>query len=376
MNYWVDKTVLIISPEAWGLNFVSKHHYAMELVKKGSRVYFLNPPVFNQRKKIRLEEIKRNLFSLYYRPVLRGVNRIPLTFRHWLSGKTVALIQETISKPIDIIWSFDPYRFQDLRNFEAFFRIYHPVDVHHTDLEHICVKSADIVISTSNQILKRFYRMDKPLFQINHGLADYFINPKKLKKSFINNPKKINVGLIGNLHCRYIDCATLSFIIKNNSEVDFYFIGPTGKSNLTTSLINEQLINFLDSMSNVFLLGSKPSENLPAYLRELDLFLICYTGDKNVAEIANPHKILEYLSTGKPIVSNYVDEYRDKKYLIQMADNNKDLAQVFSEVVENINIFNSKGSQLKRIAFARKHTYEKKLRKVEELINQYSKLMS
>jgi glycosyltransferase involved in cell wall biosynthesis len=376
MNYWVDKTVLIISPEAWGLNFVSKHHYALELVKKGSKVYFLNPPVFNQRNKITLEEIKRNLYSLYYRPELRGINRIPLTFRNWFNGKTAALIQETIKKPIDIIWSFDPYRFQDLRNFEALFRIYHPVDIHHTNLEKICVKSADIVISTSNQILKRFFRMDTPLFQINHGLADYFINPRTLKKSFIRNPKKINVGLVGNLHYRYIDCEILTFIIRNNSEVDFYFIGPTGKSNLTTSLINEQLINFLDSMSNVFLLGSKPSENLPAYLKELDLFLICYTGDKNVAEMANPHKILEYLSTGKPIVSHYVDEYKNKSDLIQMAHDNKDLAQVFSETVENIHTFNTAESTLKRISFAKKHTYEKKLRKIEELLNQSSRKMS
>ena len=376
MNYWVDKTVLIISPEAWGLNFVSKHHYALELVKKGSKVYFLNPPVFNQRNKITLEEIKRDLYLLYYRPFFRGVNRIHLTFRNWFNRKTVRLIQEKIGKPIDIIWSFDPYRFQDLRIFEAFFRIYHPVDIHHTNLEYICVESADIVISTSNQILKRFDTMNTPLFQINHGLSDYFINPKKLKKSFIRNPKRINVGLIGNLHYRYIDCETLSFIIKNNSEVDFYFIGPTGKSNLTNSLRNGRLINYLNSMPNAHLLGSKPSENLPSYLIELDLFLICYTGHKNVAEMANPHKLLEYLSTGKPIVSHYVDEYRDKKDLIQMADDNKDLAQVFSETVEHIKTFNSRDRKLKRIAFSKKHTYEKKLRKIETLLNQSSRKMS
>ncbi len=38
------KTILLISPESWGKSFVSKHHYAVELAKKGNIVYFLNPP--------------------------------------------------------------------------------------------------------------------------------------------------------------------------------------------------------------------------------------------------------------------------------------------------------------------------------------------
>ena len=37
-----NKTILIISPERWGTNFVSKHHYALELAKNNN-VYFLNP---------------------------------------------------------------------------------------------------------------------------------------------------------------------------------------------------------------------------------------------------------------------------------------------------------------------------------------------
>jgi uncharacterized membrane protein YgaE (UPF0421/DUF939 family) len=59
-----------------------------------------------------------------------------------------------------------------------------------------------------------------------------------------------------------------------------------------------------------------------------------------------------------------------------MADENKDLAQVFSETVENIHTFNTAESTLKRISFAKKHTYEKKLRKIEELLNQSSRKMS
>ena len=36
-----DKKILIISPEPWGVNHISKHHYALALIKKGNTVYFL-----------------------------------------------------------------------------------------------------------------------------------------------------------------------------------------------------------------------------------------------------------------------------------------------------------------------------------------------
>ena len=44
MSALTNKTILIISPQGWGDMFISKHHYAIELAKKGNTVYFLNPP--------------------------------------------------------------------------------------------------------------------------------------------------------------------------------------------------------------------------------------------------------------------------------------------------------------------------------------------
>ena len=38
------KTILILSPQAWDTMFLSKHYYAIELAKRGNKVYFLNPP--------------------------------------------------------------------------------------------------------------------------------------------------------------------------------------------------------------------------------------------------------------------------------------------------------------------------------------------
>ena len=39
-----NKAILILSPQAWGNMLLAKHHYAIELAKRGNDVYFLNPP--------------------------------------------------------------------------------------------------------------------------------------------------------------------------------------------------------------------------------------------------------------------------------------------------------------------------------------------
>ena len=63
-----------------------------------------------------------------------------------------------------------------------------------------------------------------------------------------------------------------------------------------------------------------------------------------------------------------VSTYLSNKYSLQEKTVFEDLVQVFSETVKNITILNSEESRLKRIAFAREHTYERKLLKVEELL--------
>jgi len=118
----------------------------------------------------------------------------------------------------------------------------------------------------------------------------------------------------------------------------------------------------------VQLLGPKPSADLPAYLAVFDLFLMCYTGDRNMAQMANPHKILEYLSTGRVVVSHYIDEYKDKNHLLEMVEDNKNLPQHFQEVVKELQDYNYEEKQEMRKAFAKENTYSKQVERVENLI--------
>lgn len=67
-----NKTILLISPQSWGKMFLSKQHYAIELAKKGNKVYFLNPPNENsiqQTEAIEIisSDISSNLFLINHK---------------------------------------------------------------------------------------------------------------------------------------------------------------------------------------------------------------------------------------------------------------------------------------------------------------------
>jgi hypothetical protein len=371
-----DKTILIISPEYWGINRISKHHYALELAKRNNTVYFLNPPsIILDNYDISLKKINKNLIIITYSLYLRGLNLLPNIIRKYFHYIQANNLLKSIKEKIDIVWSFDPYRFQNLTVFRAILNIYHAVDIHKTKVELDIANNADIILATSDKILERFVSVKKPKFKINHGLAEYFIgdenvqiNGKKDYSNEISINKNIKAGYVGNLFYKYLDVKVFKSIIRQNERVFFYFIGPYEKSNLVGDEHNLSFIKFLQNCENVHLIGPKPSTDLPFYLNHLDIFLLCYSGDKNVAEMSNPHKMLEYLSTGKAVVSHYVDEYIDYPDLIEMVESNRELPIKFKEVVCNIEYYNSPIKSEARKAFAFQNTYMKQLDRIENLI--------
>jgi len=359
---------LIISPERWGKIKVSKHHYALTLAKRGNVVYYLNPPSISGPFSINVKNVRQNLKIINYRTFLRGSNRFPMVIRRYIHGYLANKIIKTIDKSIDITWSFDPSSFQYLDAFGAKLNIYHAVDVHKSRFEKAIVKYADIIFATSEKILERYNKTDKLKFKINHGLAENFLSFDKNIDGFIKNKNRLKVGYVGNLHYKYLDENTLKDIITRNPLVDFYFIGPYEESNINIRKNNENFVEFLKILPNVILIGVVASEDLNGYLKHFDTFLMCYSGDKNISEMANPHKILEFLSTGKVIVSHYIDEYKNYTDIICMSKNNNNLGKLFKKVVSNLDYYNNDIKKYNRLKFAKKNTYKRQLNKIEKIM--------
>jgi glycosyltransferase involved in cell wall biosynthesis len=368
MDFFNNKRILIISPEPWGVNFVSKHHYAKALAEKGSIVYFLNPPGRASGGGIKVTEVEEipNLRIIDYKPFFKGINRLPGVLRNLFFKFELTRVVKAWSDRLDVVWSFDPFRFQKLGQFKAAIKIYHVVDVHNTHLEKIVATSANIVFATSDKILDRLKNVQTPKYKVGHGLAHQFteiVAPRELL-----GKARIKVGYVGNLHIQSLAKDILIKIIEQNPAIDFFFIGPYVKSNLSDKSYNDKFIQYLKSSPNVNLLGMVPSSQLPEYMASFDLFLLCYASDRHSAKLANPHKLLEYLSTGKVVVCTYTDEYKDKRDLVEMAEKTKELPQIFSDAIKNLEYLNSHEKMQARKSFANSNTYDVQLKKIENLI--------
>jgi glycosyltransferase involved in cell wall biosynthesis len=365
---FINKTILIISPERWGMNRVSKHNYAIALAKN-NKVYFLNPPS-------RVDGIKatssgyENLTVLDYASTFKGLNRLLfiLPLFNLLNRYEINRLQKFCG-PFDIVWSFDPFRFQNLSLFRAGLSIFHCVDFIDTQLDLFCAKTADLVLSVAQPILDKYQSLHRPTHFINHGVSPVYLNTKKN-----SNPAggRIKCGYVGNLLSFGIDHEILIEITRQNPEVEFYFIGPYSESNLGKFELRDKFITLLKSFDHVKLLGQLPPEKVADTIQSFDLFLISYHAEKMGPVASNNHKLLEYLSTGKVVVSSRMSTYDQlAPPLFEMVRQRDELPIRFQEVVKNLDDFNRAELQEKRIQYADANSYENHLREIELLAERF-----
>ena len=354
--------ILLISPESWNHIFVSKHHYAIELIKKGFNVYFLNPP--STVNDVEVKEVKEfdGLYTIDYFIPLRGQRFLPDFFIRLLDKKLLKRFEDKAKCKFDIIWNFESSRFYNFSFANKnVLKIYHQVDL--TENFHLkkASSTADICFCTTEFILNRLKPYNKKTYKIHHGVSQHAFNANSSNQQ-LSNKKGVTATYIGNLDIPYLDVTLLEKLVKNFPAVQFQFVGTYGKDSVA--------YNRLSSYSNTVFTGKVASKEIIGYLNNSDLLLVCYKADEYKEQLASPHKMMEYLASGKTIVATYTDEYKDKKDLLLMTHRNEDYMSIFNEAIENLNTYNSPQVQEKRIAFAREHTYKEQVDKIFHLIKE------
>jgi len=374
-----NKTILIISPQAWGPMFISKHHYAITLAKMGSKVYFLNPPEQNSSKlpgniTITTSCIHHNLLLVEHTlkfPFLLKFHAIKLF--HYLMGFHVKNILHTIAHPVDIIWSFDQGNLYPFKLFEEkTFKIFQPVDEPANQEAIKAAEGSQVILSVTREILEKYNDFNQPRHLINHGIGDDFLLPA----SPGNRKKNIHVGFSGNLLRPDIDRDTLFKIIIQNPGIVFECWGCyTSANNNIGGSENPATKSFISTLKQygVILHGPASSLKLAHELQRMDAFLICYDVKKDHSKGTNYHKIMEYLSTGKVIIANNVSAYHDKPELVQMIrsrENNHALPRMFKKIIQNLGHYNSAVLQQQRKEYAWLNTYANHVDCIEKIIAQ------
>ena len=134
---------------------------------------------------------------------------------------------------------------------------------------------------------------------------------------------------------------------------------------------SDAFISFLEHQRNVELRGIVNSEQLQEQMKEADLFWLCWKiGVNALWDGSNSHKILEYLSTGKPVVAHHVSSYlnTDLLYMLHEKDNAR-YTELFHETIEQVKNGERKEIIFKRLATSVENSYSKKIQHIENLIN-------
>ncbi len=378
-----DKTVFIISYEEWGDMLMSKHHYAIELSRKGNRVYFINHP--DKRRRLKRGEIRildtsyPNLFSVESRFVHPYFFKFKFRkLYNYLTGIHIRRIISKTGKYPDVAWSFDAGNSLPLKCFpKSKLRLFMPVDGPYYIQEELwAAEKADVIMSVTEQILERYDVLKLPKLRLNHGVAGAFINEVINGQS--NSP--LRIGYSGSLVREDLDIPVFKNIIEAHRDKIFEFWGENDPNKSTIHLPQDvtsetrDFLSFLKNSSNVVMHGPVKSGVLAEGIKRMDALLVCYDVKNNQSGGTNSHKLLEYLGTGKVVISNNMSTYA-KNYpgLIEMVssrDNNDELPALFSSVINNLQKHNAVTEQEFRRDFAKQFTYSAQIDRIQSFISE------
>jgi glycosyltransferase involved in cell wall biosynthesis len=162
------------------------------------------------------------------------------------------------------------------------------------------------------------------------------------------------IGYIGVLFKLRLDIEVIAFIAKQKPEWSIVLIGSEDEAFRTSEL---------HSLPNVYFLGNKPPESLPAYLNCFDVAINPQV--LNEVTIGNyPRKIDEYLSMGKPTVATLTEAMTAFSDYVYLATSREEYLDFITLAIKE----QSNEKAAIRVQFARGHTWEANADKIYKAI--------
>ena len=214
-----------------------------------------------------------------------------------------------------------------------------------TALEDDLNRNADLAFFTNQTLLEERSGFNPHTFYTGHGV-DYahFAQaqgrnlPVPEELAAIKGPIAGYMGEINSL-----DIDLLVYLAEHNPDVSFVFVGDIYAE-----------MERVARLGNVHFLGKRPYEQLPAYLQCFDVCCLYYRTETSFNNYRNPKKLLEYLATGKPVVSVAILEVRRFARYVQVANDYAEYSALLREAIEH----DPPEARRERVEFAARQTWD------------------
>ena len=231
------------------------------------------------------------------RTVTRGRS---LPIQLWTFAPDVPYLIKAFNEECSVYYCTDEYR-----QFEG-------LDTDHiVEAERELLDRADVVVTTSEPLWhnRRAERPDAAL--VRHGVDfDHFATAWRsslaIPKDLADIPRPI-FGYFGLVH-HWVDRALLAEVARLRPQYSFVILGDCKAD-----------VSELERLPNVFLLGRRSYDVLPAYASAFAAGLLLFNRSEMTRSV-NPVKMTEYLAAGLPVVSTPLPEARRFEGRVVIAD--------------------------------------------------------
>lgn len=362
-------TIYLNSPQVWSALKVSKHHYARALAARGHTVYFIEPPgAGGSARPVVSAGPCNGLAVVNYRTFFPYALKFHArAVFDTLMRRQARRIVRAIGRAPDIVWDFDNAgQYADLSAFGDAFRIFHPVD----DLAPGArsAKSADIVVSNAQRYLDRLVSPPRFARVVGHGLTAEFIDRARAIAADPaaagppGDPDRPLVAYVGNLEHPGIDWPAIEAMTARASQARFMMIGPFGERPDAGPPAS------LRARANVEFTGPRSSAQILTTALGVDVWLMAYDPSRDVNGGTNPHKLLEYLATGKAIVSNWAEAYAGTDLVtMPRTPDNATLPDLLADTLGRLESVNALAERRRRAAHTLAFSYDAHLAAIDAL---------
>ncbi len=378
--------IVIISTADWDhALWTNNQHNAIRLAERGFRVLYVES--LGLRKATRApRDLKRILRRLL--KGITGIRRVhprlfvysPLVFpfydsrlvraiNDFLLTSCLGLLLKILRFRKVIIWSYNPL-VSDLREaVDGSLLIYHCVDDLSSvpgiparqvrEAEESMLERGDLAFVTSRVLFERFRALqpEKTYYLPNVADFDHFSAARAPgaippEIACIPHPR---LGFVGAISSLKLDFDLVARVAEQRPYWHWVLIGPPGMGEPAHETAAMQ-------MPNVHLLGHRPYQMLPDYLRGMDVAVLpCKINDYTRSMF--PLKFFEYLAAGKPVVATSLPALQDYSEFFVKADS----VEEFCRAVETI-LSGCRPDEQRCTELAKKHTWESRLDQMLEII--------